>query len=116
MLNKGNITMTTRSLILTATLALAGIASAKSYSITLSAPTRAGSVKLAAGEYSMKIQDSNAIFTNLQNGKTFTIAVKTETADKKFDVTSLVTDTKDGDSYITSVQLGGSRTKIELGD
>jgi hypothetical protein len=69
---------------------------------------------MAAGEYSLKLQDSNAIFTNVQNGKTFTIAVKTETADKKFDLTALFTDTKD--SYITSVELGGSRTKIELGD
>jgi hypothetical protein len=116
MLNEGNITMTTKSLLLIATLALAGIANAKSYTITLSAPTRAGSVRLAAGEYSMKVQDSNAIFTNMQNGKTYTIAVKTETADKKFDVTALFTDTKDGDSYITSVELGGSRTKVELGD
>src|SRR5579872_207146 len=116
MLNERRITMTTKSLLLIATLALAGIANAKSYTIMLSAPTRAGSVKLAAGEYSMKVQDNNAIFTNMQNGKTFTVAVKTETADKKFDETALVTGTKDGDSYITSVQLGGSRTKIELSD
>jgi len=108
--------MTTKTVLLIATLALAGIANAKSYNITLSEPTRAGGVKLAAGEYSMKVQESNAIFTNLQNGKTFTTAVKTETADKKFDVTAVVTDSKDGDSYITSVQLGGSRMKIELGD
>jgi hypothetical protein len=108
--------MTTKSLLLIATLALAGIANAKSYTIILSAPAMAGSVRLAAGEYSMKVQDNNAVFTTVQNGKSFTIAVKTETTDKKFDVTALVTDSKDGDSYITSVQLGGSRTKIELGD
>jgi hypothetical protein len=115
MLNEGRITTTTKSLLL-ATLALAGIANAKSYTVTLSAPAKAGSIRMAAGEYSLKVQDSNAIFINVQNGKTFTIAVKTETADRKFDVTALVTDTKDGDSYITSVELGGSRTKIELGD
>ena len=108
--------MTTKSLILIATLALAGIANAKSYTIMLSAPTRAGSVRLAAGEYSVKVQDSNAIFTNTQNGKTFTTAVKSETGDKKFDVTAVFTDSKDGDSYITSVELGGSHTKIELGE
>ena len=66
--------MTTKSLLLIATLALAGIANAKSYTITLSSPTKAGSVRLAAGEYSLKVQDSNAIFTNVQNGKTFTAA------------------------------------------
>jgi hypothetical protein len=31
-------------------------------------------------------------------------------------VTALFTDIKDGDNYIRSVELGGSRTKIELGD
>jgi|SRR5579872_5953717 hypothetical protein len=116
MLNERRITMTTKSLLLIATLALAGIANAKSYTIMLSAPTKAGSVRLAAGEYSIKVQDSNAIFTNVQSGKTFTTVVKTETADKKFDVTAVVTDSKDGDSYITSVEFGGSHTKIELGD
>jgi hypothetical protein len=39
--------MTTKSMLLTATLALAGIANAKSYDITLAAPTKAGSVQLA---------------------------------------------------------------------
>src|SRR5579872_7144073 len=116
MLNERRITMTTKSLLLIATLALAGIANAKSYTITLFEPAKAGSVQLAAGDYSLKVQDSNAVFTNAQNGKTFTIVVKTETVDKKFDVTALVTDTKDGDSYITAVELGGSRTKVELGD
>jgi hypothetical protein len=71
--------MKTKSLLLIATLALAGMANAKSYTITLSAPATAGNVKMAAGEYSLKLQDNNAIFTNAQNGKTFTIAVKTET-------------------------------------
>ena len=108
--------MTKKSLLLIATLALAGIANAKSYNITLFAPAKAGSVRMAAGQYSLKVQDSNAIFTNVWNGKSFTIAVKTETADKKFDVTALYTDTKDGESYVTSVQLGGSHTKIDLGD
>jgi hypothetical protein len=46
--------MTTNSLLLIATLALAGVANAKSYDITLSAPMKAGSVQLAAGEYSLK--------------------------------------------------------------
>ena len=108
--------MTTKSLLLTATLALAGIANAKSYDITLSAPIKAGSLQLAAGEYSLKVQGTNAVFTNRQTGKSFTTAVKAETVDKKFDVTAVVSGTKDGDNHITSVELGGSTTKLELGD
>ena len=116
MLNERRITMTTKSILLTTTLVLAGIANAKSYTIMLSAPAKAGSVRLAAGQYSIKVQDSNAIFTNVQSGKNFTTAAKTETSDKKFDVTAVVTDSKDSDNNITSVELGGSQTKIQLGD
>ena len=116
MLNEGRLKMTTKSLLLIATLALAGIANAKSYDITLSTPVKAGSVQLAAGEYSLKVQGSNAIFTNVRTGKSFTAAVKAETADKKFGVTAVICDTKDGDSHIMSVELGGSSTKLELGD
>jgi hypothetical protein len=108
--------MTTKFLLLTATLALAGIANAKSYDITLSAPAKAGSVQLAAGEYSLKVQGSNAIFTNVRTGKSFTAAVKAETADKKFGATAVIYDTKDGDTHMMSVELGGSSTKLELGD
>ena len=108
--------MTTKSLLLTATLALAGIANAKTYDIALSAPMKAGSLQLAAGQYSLKVQGTNAVFTNMQTGKSFTTAVKAETADRKFDVTAVISDTKDGDSRITSVELGGSTTKLELGD
>jgi hypothetical protein len=108
--------MTTKALLLTATLALAGIANAKSYDIILSAPTKAGSVQLATGEYSLKVQGGNAIFTNVQTGKSFTTAVKVEDSGMKFNVTAVISDTKDGDSRITSVELGGSSTKLELGE
>ena len=108
--------MTTKSLLLTATLALAGIANAKSYDIVLAAPTKAGSVQLASGEYSLKVQGDNAIFTNVQTGKSFSTAVKVENAGTKFGVTAVISDNKDGDSRITSVELGGSSTKLELGD
>src|SRR5580704_6852308 len=102
MFNEGRLKMTTKSLLLIATLALAGIANAKSYDIILSAPTKAGSVQLATGEYSLKVQGGNAIFTNVQTGKSFTTAVKVEDAGMKFGVTAVISNTKDGDSRITS--------------
>ena len=108
--------MTTKSLLLIATLALAGIANAKSYHIALSEPTKAGNVQLAAGSYSLKLQGNNAIFTNVQSGKSFTTAVKAEDTGKKFGTTAVISKTKDGDKHITSVQLGGSSTTLELGD
>ena len=108
--------MTTKSLLLIGTLALAGIASAKSYDIVLSSPAKAGSVQLAAGEYSLKVQGSNAVFTNVDTGKTFTTAVKSEDAGRKFNATAVDTNSKNGSDEITAIELGGSSTKLEMGE
>jgi len=108
--------MTSKSLLLIGTLALAGIASAKSYDIVLSSPAKAGSIQLAAGEYSLKVQGSNAIFTNVDTGKSFTTAVKSEDAGKKFTATAVDTSNKNGSDQITSIELGGSSTKLEMGE
>ena len=108
--------MTTKSLFLLATLALAGIASAKSYDIVLAAPAKAGSIQLVAGEYSLKVQGSNAIFTNVDTGKSFTTAVKSEDAGTKFNVTAVDTTKANGSDQITAIELGGSSTKLEMGE
>jgi hypothetical protein len=108
--------MTSKSLLLIGTLALAGIASAKSYDIVLSSPTTAGTVQLAAGEYSLKVQGSNAIFTNVDTGKSFTTAVKSEDAGKKFAATAVDTTNNNGSDKITAIELGGSSTKLEMGE
>jgi hypothetical protein len=108
--------MTTKSLLFIGTLALASIASAKSYDIVLSSPAKAGSTQLSAGEYSLKVQGTNAIFTNVETGKSFTTAVKVQAGSKKFDNTAVDTEnTKSGDQ-IKTIELGGSNTQLELGE
>jgi hypothetical protein len=104
--------MTTKSLFLIGTLALAGIASAKSYDIVLSASAQAGSVQLAAGEYSLKLQGTNAVFTNVATGKSVTAPVKVENAAKKFEETAVDSNA----NKITAIELGGSNTKLEMGE
>jgi hypothetical protein len=108
--------MTAKSLLLIGTLALAGIASAKSYDVTLSTPTKAGSLTLAAGEYSVNVLGSIAVFTNVETGKKFIAAVKAQDAGKRFDATAVDCNTKDGAERITAVELGGSSTKLEFGE
>jgi len=102
--------MTSKSLLFIGTLALAGIASAKSYDIVLSAPQKAGSVQLAAGEYSLQVKGTNAVFTNVETGKSFTTAVKAEDGGKKFEQTTVDTNA----NQITTIELGGSTTKLDL--
>jgi hypothetical protein len=104
--------MTSKSLLLIGTLALAGIASAKSYDIVLSAPAKAGSVQLAAGEYSLQVKGNSVIFTNVTTGAKLTTAVKVENGTKKFQETA-VDSTAD---KIQSIELGGSTTVLELGE
>ena len=104
--------MTTKSLLLIGTLALAGIASAKSYDIILSAPAQAGSIQLAAGEYSLQVKGSNVVFTNVDTGKRFTTAVKTENGAKKFERTRVLYNESKGKFTLQEIELGGSTTTL----
>jgi hypothetical protein len=108
--------MTKRSLLLLGVLAMSflSIASAKSYNIAFTGPTMVGSTQLAAGEYTLKVEGSNAVFTNVDSNKSVTAPVKIENADKKYGVTSVET-TQEGDAqHIKDIQLGGSNTKLDF--
>ena len=88
--------------------------SSKSYSITLSAPATAGSVQLKAGQYKLKVEGDNAVFTNVENDKSFTTPVKVQSVDQKFDETRVQT-VKEGESdKIHEIDLGGSKTKLDF--
>ena len=86
--------------------------SAKSYELTLTAPTKAGSVQLKPGQYKLKLDGNNVTFTDVNTAKSFTTPVKVQEGDKKFDDTK-VQSTKDGDAdRIEEIDLGGSKTKL----
>jgi hypothetical protein len=88
------------------------IVSAKTYEIILSGPTKAGNVQLKAGQYKLKVEGDNAIFTEVNSSKSFTTPVKVQTGEKKFDDTKVQT-TKDGNvDKIEEIDLGGSKTKL----
>jgi len=88
------------------------LANAKSYEIILSSPTKAGNVQLKPGQYRLKVEGSNATFTNLETSKSVTTPVKVENGDTKFDTTK-VQSSKDGDTEkLQEIDLGGSKTKL----
>ena len=108
--------MTKRTLLLLGVLAMAilPVASAKSYSIAFPSLTRVGSAQLPAGDYTLKVEGANAVFTNVDSNKTVTTPVKVENADKKYAVTSVET-TQEGDAqHVKDIQLGGSTTKLDF--
>jgi hypothetical protein len=95
-------------------LASLAIASVKSYDIVLSAPTMAGSTELKPGEYKLKVEGTQAVFTDVQSSKTWTAPVKIENADRKFGQTAMET-TNSGDmDHIQAIDLGGSNTKLKF--
>ena len=109
--------MQTKSIFIVGALALAtlNIASAKSYDITLGAPTMAGNTELKAGEYKLKVDGNQAVFTNPENAKSFTAPVRIENSDRKFDQTAIQSSTQNGTDSIREIDLGGSTTKLEFG-
>jgi len=95
-------------------LATISFASTKSYTISLTHPAKAGSQSLTAGDYKVKVDGPNAVFTDLRTSKSVSVPVKVETTEKKFKVTS-VDSTLDGAAErINSIQLGGSTTKLDF--
>ena len=112
--------MKTRSLILAGALALATfpVASArvKTYDIQLDSPTKAGSNILAPGEYRVKVEGSNAVFTSVHTEKTFTAPVKIENANKKHDTTAVESNAQDGTLRLKAIELGGSTETLNFGD
>jgi len=84
-----------------------GIASAKSYYFTLTAPVKAGATVLKAGEYEINVKGDQAVFTN-NGGKSVSVPVKVEQSEKKFDTTSVYTNS----DSLKEIHLGGSTTTL----
>jgi len=108
--------MTKKSLILGGLMSISMLCAAgsKSYDVTFATPSTVGTVTLAAGDYKVKVDGGNAVFTDTQHNKTFTTAVKVETAAKKFNFTA-VDATKDGKTErVNAIELGGSTTKLDF--
>jgi hypothetical protein len=84
-----------------------GIASAKSYYFTLTAPTKAGTTVLKPGDYEVNVKGNQAVFTS-DSGKSVSVPVKVEQNEKKFDVTSVDTNS----DAIKEIHLGGSTTTL----
>ena len=104
-----------KSLVLGIVLSLSSIcfAGQKSYDVIFSAPAKVSGVKLPAGEYKVKVDGANAIFTDSKS-KTVSAPVKVETGSKKFAYTS-VDASKNGDvDTVNAIELGGSTTRLEF--
>lgn len=109
--------MTTKSLLIIGALTLAsvGIASARTFDVIFSGPAMAGSTELKAGEYKLKVEGSQAVFTEAQGTKSYTVPVKIENNQRKFDQTIVDSTSENGMDNVHAIQLGGSTMKLEFG-
>jgi hypothetical protein len=99
----------------TAILALlfAVLASAKTYTFTVADPALAGTEQLTKGEYKLEVDGSNVILKD-KNGNRLEITATVENVEQKFDRTAFVWSTRDGVRRLESVQLGGTRSRIQF--
>jgi len=109
--------MTKTSLLFLGALALSTVALAgpKSYEILLTAPAQAGNVRLAAGEYHLKVIGSDALFTSVDTSRSFVAPVKIETT-RTHEVTAVETHNDSGSARITTIDLAGSNETLEFGE
>jgi hypothetical protein len=101
--------MTKKVLLSFATFAIA-VASAATHKITLFQPTMVGNTELKPGDYKLSVQDNKAV---ISQGKTSVEAqVKTETADAKFNSTSVRFQNGDGKYRVQEIRIGGTNTRL----
>jgi len=102
--------MTKRLLFVFAVAGLALASAKSSYSIDLFQPALLGSTQLAPGHYTVDILDQKAI---VHSGKVKCEApVKVESADTKYNTTTVRYDNADGKMRIQEIHVGGSKTKL----
>ena len=104
-----------KSLVLGVVLSLSSLcfAGQKSYDVTFSAPTSVSGVQLKAGEYKVKVDGANDVFTD-SKAKSVSAPVKVENGAKKFQYTSVDASKGGAVNTLNSIELGGSTTRLEF--
>lgn len=102
--------MRSKILLILTGMALAAVASAKSYTVTLFQPTIVGTTELKPGDYKIDVQESKAV---IRSGKNQVEApVKVETGAEKFSSTTVRYQNGDGKYRMREIRLGGTNTTI----
>jgi hypothetical protein len=104
-----------KSLVLGVLLSLSGIcfAGQKSYEVIFKAPATVSGQKLAAGQYKVKVDGTNAVFTDSKQ-KTVSAPVKVEAGSKKFSNTMVDASKDGGVDKVNAIEFAGSTTRLEF--
>jgi len=99
-----------KNLLLAFTLLGASIASAKTYSITLSSPAAIGNSQLNSGEYKLELKGDSVLVKDGKMVNEFPVHVENEA--RKFENTSITTSSQSGSNRIEEIRLGGTTVKL----
>jgi hypothetical protein len=80
--------------------------------VRFASPAQVGSAKLEPGLYSVKVQGSIVIFSDVNKGKSTTAMAKMEKMDKKAESNSVQGSVVDGVQQVQFITLQGSDQKI----
>ncbi len=107
---------TMKNVIFAAALGLASMtfASAKTYNVALSAPTKVGDAQLAAGAYIMGVNGSVATFTNVQTGQRQMVLVHSTDSGVDYKRTAIELVDQNGGQKMDAIELEDSNTKLEF--
>jgi hypothetical protein len=89
-------------------------ASAKSFQITLNAPTQAGTLDLQPGQYDVSLSGTTVKFTQVNSGKSVATNATVENAEKKFQNTTVDSTDVSGKTKIQEIDLAGTVTKVKF--
>jgi hypothetical protein len=85
----------------------------KSYHVTMTQAVTAASVQLRPGDYNLVLDNSKVRFQEVQTGKEFEVnATIDDSADKKFENTTIHSQRVEGATLITEIRLGGTKTRV----
>ena len=103
-----------KSLLLAVTLLGASIASAKTYSITLSSPAAIGNSQLKSGEYKLELKGDHVLVKGGNVVDEFPVRIENEA--RKFGTTSVTTSSESGSIRIEEIDLRGTTLKLVFGN
>jgi len=95
--------------------ALGAAIAASGHNVTLTSPLWVGGTELKAGDYQVQVENGKAVFKSNKNKKdTVEVPAKMETANSKFQTTSLSSSTSGGKEKLEAIELGGTNTRIVM--
>ncbi len=87
------------------------LASAKTYTFTLSETTQAGSTKLKAGQYTLSLEGSKVILKD-SSGHNVAATAKVENSDQEYKDTRVSVTNAGQGAQLKSIDVGGSKFRI----